>query len=51
MTSETSNPPMMVMPSGRRSSVPGPVAIDKLDDSALPPPKGAFPGNKGTTKP
>ena len=31
--------------------VPGPVAIDKLDDSALPPPKGAFPGNKGTTKP
>jgi outer membrane protein OmpA-like peptidoglycan-associated protein len=31
--------------------VPGPVAIDKLDDSALPPPKGAFPGNRGPAKP
>jgi hypothetical protein len=31
--------------------VPGPVAIDKLDDSALPPPTGAFPGAKGQAKP
>lgn len=31
--------------------VPGPVAIDKLEDSALPPPKGAFPANRGATKP
>ncbi|MFO1218839.1 MAG: hypothetical protein U1E89_10750 [Burkholderiaceae bacterium] len=31
--------------------VPGPVAIDKLDDSALPPPKGAFPGSKPPAKP
>jgi hypothetical protein len=27
------------------------VAIDKLDDSALPPPTGAFPGAKGPAKP
>jgi len=27
--------------------VPGPVAIDKLDDGALPPPTNAFPGNRG----
>jgi hypothetical protein len=27
--------------------VPGPVAIDKLDDRALPPPTNAFPGNRG----
>jgi hypothetical protein len=27
--------------------VPGPVAIDKLDDRALPPPSNAFPGNRG----
>jgi hypothetical protein len=26
--------------------VPGPVAIDKLDDRALPPPTNAFPGNR-----
>jgi hypothetical protein len=26
--------------------VPGPVAIDKLDDRALPPPTDAFPGNR-----
>jgi len=26
--------------------VPGPVAIDKLDDKALPPPTNAFPGNR-----
>jgi len=26
--------------------VPGPVAIDKLDDRALPPPSNAFPGNR-----
>lgn len=31
--------------------VPGPVAIDKLEDTALPPPTGAFPGNKAPTKP
>jgi hypothetical protein len=31
--------------------VPGPVAIDKLDDSALPPAKGAFPGNKAPARP
>lgn len=31
--------------------VPGPVAIDKLDDSALPPPTGAFPGAKGPARP
>jgi hypothetical protein len=27
--------------------VPGPVAIDKLDDKNLPPPSNAFPGNRG----
>jgi hypothetical protein len=26
--------------------VPGPVAIDKLDDKTLPPPSNAFPGNR-----
>jgi hypothetical protein len=26
--------------------IPGPVAIDKLDDRALPPPTNAFPGNR-----
>lgn len=31
--------------------VPGPVAIDKLDDSALPPPTGAFPAKKAPAKP
>jgi hypothetical protein len=27
--------------------VPGPVAIDKLEDKNLPPPTNAFPGNRG----
>jgi hypothetical protein len=31
--------------------VPGPVAINKLEDSALPPPTGAFPANKPPAKP
>lgn len=31
--------------------VPGPVAIDKLDDGALPPPTGAFPGNRSPARP
>lgn len=29
--------------------VPGPVAIDKLEDKNLPPPTNAFPGNRGAT--
>ena len=31
--------------------VPGPVAIDKLDDKNLPPPANAFPGSRGAPKP
>ena len=31
--------------------VPGPVAIDKLDDKNLPPPSNAFPGNRPGAKP
>jgi hypothetical protein len=31
--------------------VPGPVAIDKLDDQSLPPPTNAFPGNRPGAKP
>jgi len=31
--------------------VPGPIAIDKLDDSALPPPSNAFPGNRPKPSP
>lgn len=31
--------------------VPGPVAIDKLEDQSLPPPTNAFPGNRPGQKP
>jgi hypothetical protein len=31
--------------------VPGAVAIDKLEDRALPPPTNAFPGNRNGPKP
>lgn len=31
--------------------VPGPVAIDRLDDKNLPPPTNAFPGSRGAAKP
>ncbi len=31
--------------------VPGPVAIDKLDDDRLPPPTNAFPANRAKTAP